>query len=69
MSRGHSYCMYMNLDIKQRTKTQLNVHVVLRKRGEGHSVTAAKYLQSSAGDEWLPLPILGKGTTLACGEP
>lgn len=50
-------------------QTQLNMHVVVCKYGEGHSVTAAKCLQNSAGDEWLPLPVLGKGTTLACGEP
>lgn len=33
-----------------------------------HRAAAAMHLQSSAGDETQPHPILGKGTTLLCGE-
>lgn len=47
----------------------MQLNVVLRECGEGRSVTAAKYIQSSAGVKWPPLSILGKSTTLACGEP
>lgn len=49
--------MDMDLDINQCANT------AERARGprvHGHSVTAAKHLQSSAGDKWLPLPVLGR---------